>query len=264
MAEDRLGTDALRRGPRHRQVEAALRARLAAGVPPVGALLPREVDLAAELGVSRSVVRQALDALERDGLVQRRRHGGTRVLRAGPAPLIQDLAGVYGLAQGTLSVRVQSRVLALGLVPADSETARLGVDAAGRVLRAERLRLVDDGPLALEEVYLPATLAAVLGEAALAQGSLYAHLATLGWPAARAEEQVAAVALEGRAAGLLNQPLGAPALLVERLTFGPAGPIERRRTLYRADRYRLRARLAAEALLAAGPAAERGVEGGAG
>ena len=64
MAEDRSGTDALRREPRHRQVETALRARLAAGEPPIGALLPREVDLAAELGVSRSVVRQEWPALD--------------------------------------------------------------------------------------------------------------------------------------------------------------------------------------------------------
>jgi GntR family transcriptional regulator len=229
-------------------VEAELRARLATGRLPVGAVLPREVDLAAELGVSRSVVRQALGALERDGLVRRRRRGGTRVLRSAPAALVQELAGVYGLAQGDLAPRVHSRVLALALAPADAGSVVLGPDAAGCVLRVERVRLVDGAPLALEEIYLPAALVRVVNEAALAAGSLYAHLAAHGWPAHHAEEEVAAVALDGHAAGLLNQAPGAPALLVTRLTFGPAGPIERRHTLYRADRYRLRARLDAPAL----------------
>lgn len=239
-----------RRGPLHREVEHLLRERLTSQALPVGARLPREVDLAAELGVSRSVVRQALAALERDGLLQRRRHGGTVVLRTTPAPLVQELAGVYGLAQGDLAGRVQSRLLALGLAPVDAHTDLLDPTGTGQVLRAERLRLVDGAPLALEEVYLPARLAPNLNAAAFTGGSLYAHLARLGWLPTHADEEIGAVDLSARTAALLNQPAGAPALLVTRQTAGAAGPMEQRRTLYRGDRYRLRAALDAVALKA--------------
>ncbi|MFV0360192.1 FadR/GntR family transcriptional regulator [Tropicimonas sp.] len=48
--------------------------------------LPREVDIAANLGVSRPVLRRALEILKEEGLIESRRGSGTFVKRAGPLP----------------------------------------------------------------------------------------------------------------------------------------------------------------------------------
>ena len=68
--------------PLHRQLEAALRRLVHTGEVPPGASLPGELELAAELGMSRHTVRHALGVLAAEGLLrrQRGRGGGTRVL----------------------------------------------------------------------------------------------------------------------------------------------------------------------------------------
>ena len=45
-----------------------------------GDLLPHEAELATEFGCARSTVNRALQAIAEEGLVERRRRGGTRVV----------------------------------------------------------------------------------------------------------------------------------------------------------------------------------------
>ena len=60
----------------YRQIAEQLRGLIRAGEYPVGARLPPERDLAAQLGVSRPSVREALIALEVEGLVEVRMGSG--------------------------------------------------------------------------------------------------------------------------------------------------------------------------------------------
>ncbi len=55
--------------PLHKNVRAALAARIAGGELRPGDRLPAERDLTAEFGVNRSVIRQALAGLARDGMI---------------------------------------------------------------------------------------------------------------------------------------------------------------------------------------------------
>jgi DNA-binding FadR family transcriptional regulator len=61
---------------------AELIARVAAGAYPAGAMLPKEELLAAELDVSRGVVRECIRALEERGVVRVRHGRGATVLPA--------------------------------------------------------------------------------------------------------------------------------------------------------------------------------------
>ena len=65
--------------------------------------MPNEIDLAEQLGVSRSTVRAALGELQQAGMISRRRNAGTRVeslhsLR-GPGSYNQTLATIEDVAQ---------------------------------------------------------------------------------------------------------------------------------------------------------------------
>ncbi len=51
------------------------------GIWPVGELIPRENDLAAELRCSRPTISKAISRLEHSGIVERRKRTGTRVLK---------------------------------------------------------------------------------------------------------------------------------------------------------------------------------------
>ena len=63
----------------HRHAVDVLGKRIAGGELPAGATLPNETDLGGELGVSRTVVREAVKVLAAKGLVVTRPRTGTRV-----------------------------------------------------------------------------------------------------------------------------------------------------------------------------------------
>jgi DNA-binding FadR family transcriptional regulator len=77
----------------HRVVVDALGLRIVRGDLAAGQTLPPEADLSAELGVSRTVVREAIKVLAAKGLVESRPRVGTRALAVVEAIGRADPAG---------------------------------------------------------------------------------------------------------------------------------------------------------------------------
>lgn len=104
----------LRPSPLAEQAADHLRARIAGGEWPVGAKLPAETALAAELGVGRSTVREALRALSTAGLVRARQGAGVFVVSTTPD---EDWSATLRRAAVTdvYEVRVAVEVEAAGL-----------------------------------------------------------------------------------------------------------------------------------------------------
>jgi GntR family transcriptional regulator len=101
MTKAARGRDGL--GTRWAKVAKLLAQRITEGEYPVGTIIPNEVDLAQQIGVSRSTVRAALGELQQAGMISRRRNAGTRVesrqpLR-GPGSYNQTLATIEDVAQ---------------------------------------------------------------------------------------------------------------------------------------------------------------------
>ena len=63
--------------PKYAQIADIFRQRIARGIWAQGLRLPANEDLAAEFGVSRVTVRQAVDLLARDGIIEARQGRGT-------------------------------------------------------------------------------------------------------------------------------------------------------------------------------------------
>ena len=63
--------------PKYAQIADIFRQRIARGIWAQGLRLPANEDLAAEFGVSRVTIRQAVDLLARDGLIEARQGRGT-------------------------------------------------------------------------------------------------------------------------------------------------------------------------------------------
>lgn len=232
--------------PLHRQLESALRRLIHLGRVPPGATLPGELELAAELGMSRHTVRHSLGVLAAEGLVrrQRGRGGGTRVLDPATIdPVIErSLSNFYAFAWEVQARGADQRSFVLErktIRPATSELAeRLGAGPEVSVERVVRLRTADGEPLVLETAYLASRLTEGLDPQVLEQGSLYDALERLhGIRIVRARETIRPIALTRRAARLLGVAAGAPAFLVERHTFAEDGPIEWQESIIRGDRY---------------------------
>ncbi len=70
--------------PLWRQLADILRAQIESGELSAGRIMPSETTLSQEHGLARGTVVKALDALEREGLVERIQGRGTFVRRDGP------------------------------------------------------------------------------------------------------------------------------------------------------------------------------------
>jgi len=80
----------------YRQIADQVRALIRAGEFAVGSRLPAERDLAAKLGVSRPSVREALIALEVEGLVEVRMGSGVYVIESEPAASARRVESALG------------------------------------------------------------------------------------------------------------------------------------------------------------------------
>jgi GntR family transcriptional regulator, transcriptional repressor for pyruvate dehydrogenase complex len=82
-----LALTTLRRSPLVEQAIERLREQVTSGAWPIGTRLPSEAALAAELGVGRSTIREAIRALASTGMVESRQGAGTfvRAVAAGVA-----------------------------------------------------------------------------------------------------------------------------------------------------------------------------------
>jgi GntR family transcriptional regulator len=208
------------RQPKYLSIHRDLSDRITSGQWPAGHPLPAQQQLAAEFGVSVMTLRQALQLLADDGLVQTRHGAGTYVA----ARYAYDLGGLRSFA-ADLSAQdadITTELLAAGTVapPADV-AARLG--ASGRVLRLRRLRRAGGRPLIVQTSYLPAGLARVVSPEDLRRRGLYTILAEHGLAVARADETITPAALGQRDARDLSRPRSSPALLSHRVSFTAAG-----------------------------------------
>lgn len=227
--------------PRYHQIARTLRERIAASGQAPGERLDNQRSLAREFGVTLMTLRQALDLLERDGLIARRHGLGTFVAR--PA-IDYDILHLRALA-GDLSALgedVATRFLRSHFAVADRRVAdALGLAPPAQVFVLERLRLVDGEPVSFQASYLPAALGVEVSRADLAVTPLRQVLTfKLGIEITAARETVSAVPLDRRAARELDCRPGLAAFRSDRVSVGLDGtPIVYDRVFIPGDRFRI-------------------------
>jgi GntR family transcriptional regulator len=229
-------------GPLHVRLEHALRDLISSGEVRPGAMVPGELELAAELKVSRHTIRHALGVLTTEGLLRRQRGRGTTVVGPGaPRVFERSLSQFYAFAwevQARGAVQ-RSFVLERASLPADADlAARLELQPGTLLERLVRLRTADDEPLVLETAYLPHALMRHVDDATLERGAIYDTLEKLHKVhITRAHEVIAPVVIRRQMARLLGIAAGSAGFRVERTTWSTTGPIEWQVSIVRGDRY---------------------------
>jgi GntR family transcriptional regulator len=238
VARLNLALDAASSTPIYLQVAQELQHWLRGDDARAGTALPSERELAAQLGVSRVTVRQALALLTTQGWLERRRGSGTFILPRriehplGSLTSFSDDMRARGLSPG-------AQVLDFSLNQATPQEAMtLGLGASSRVYRIRRLRTADGQPLAVESSVLPEERVGTVSAAQLTDHSLYALLDRLKLRPVRALRHLRAVNASPEDAALLNIRPGAALLMTERVSWTASGtPIEMASAHYRGDRY---------------------------
>jgi GntR family transcriptional regulator len=231
--------------PHYRQIELALRARLATMRP--GERLPSDTDLCREFGVSRMTARNAMQRLAEDGLVQRLPGLGTFAI-APPAHRYADRLMAFSHEMERQGRTPRSRLLAREVRPAtDAEAMALGVRSADPVVLLRRLRTADGVPIAIETAVLVLRTADVVMAADLEGGSLHEALARAGLHLRRGKATISAEAATPDDARLLGLEEGTPLLVERRVIADIHGrAVEATESRYPGDRYALDVRFDVE------------------
>jgi GntR family transcriptional regulator len=136
-------------------VRVELSERIASDELTVGTRLPSEPKLAAELGVSRATVRDALRALEQEGLVRRVQGSGTYVAHPRvPNSLDMNFGVTAAIRQGGMEPGVEQARHWVEPAAA-SEAERLALGPGEDVLVIDRVRTADGRPVVLSRDVLP-------------------------------------------------------------------------------------------------------------
>ena len=224
---------------------AQLAEALRRGVYPPSSRLPGERDLAAQLGVSRSTLRQALGRLADEGQLQRSSQRGWFVPQrvVGEPPSILQSFSEMARARG---LRATSHILRQELRPATlDEAERLRIAPTARVVEVHRLRGLDAVPVCVDDSVLVGARVEGLVDADLENRSLYEALEALcDIRVARSSYSVQAKAADADAAALLEVAAGSPVLVGDEVTYDSAEvPVLISTTTYRGDAYRFQADL---------------------
>lgn len=228
--------------PLYEMVDSLIRKRLVENVWAPGAMLPSEMQLAKELGVSQGTVRRALDALVAEGLLNRRQGLGTFVSEMQDRRSLFLFFNMVG-EDGRQEMPAARLVSVEGGAATDDEARRLDLNPGDPVRRLLRVRLFRQTPTIVERVVASGVLLPGLGEAAPVPDHLFRfYEMTYGVTVVRAEESVKAVAATAEEAGFLGLVEGAPLLEIDRTAYALQGrPVEWRisRCDTRAHRYRI-------------------------
>ena len=214
--------------PIYVQIAEQLMQRMEAGDLKPGQRLPTEPELMGSHGVSRSTVRAALAILEDKGILSRRSGKGTFVSQP---QLKQDLSHLTSfpeaMAEQGLAVRLQPVSWGIFLPP-ENVRKQLGLDKGAKVLRIDKVHLLDDEPVATDSLSMPAWIAERVEVERLLTTSTYTVLEDeAGLQLGAASQQVSATTASADVARLLNIRPRDPVLLIERVAYTLSGiPVE--------------------------------------
>lgn len=199
-----------------------------------GDLIPSERELSAGLGISRNVLRRAINTLEADGFLVTRHGHGTSV----PSDHRKSTNSSFGFSEemARRGFTVTTRVIRAEVrFPTPTESVNLGIGPADELIDLARVRLADEEPVALELALIPAW---ALPNGYDAAASLYVTMEGHGTRPARLLQEIGAVAADANIARELGVSLASPMLRITRKGFGADNAVVEFTTSYfRNDRY---------------------------
>lgn len=199
-----------------------IRARILNRTYEPGDKLPRDEDIAIELGCARTTVHRAMQDLSLAGLVERKRKGGTHV-RTDPVT-----RATFDIPITRREVEQRGAKYNYQLISRDLEEtpieimARFGIQRPALMLHVKALHLAENRPYILEDRWIDTTSTPEILNVDLTRESANEWLVRQK-PYSRIEVRFSAMNAEGETAKHLSTPVGSALFVIERTTWiGPA------------------------------------------
>lgn len=222
------------RGLKHVQVREYVRSLVTGSAP--GSPAPSERELVQHFGVARMTVRQAMDALVVEGLLERIPGRGTFVAR--PRRVASRITG-YTEDMTRRGMLAESQTLLARREQAGPGVARaLALTEGDAVIHWRRLRRADGVPMCIEDAYLNEVLLPGFLQSGMPT-SLYDSLEARGLRPTWAEDSINADRATAEEATLLEIDPTGVVLRHSRRAVSGEKVVEVSRSVYRADRYTL-------------------------
>jgi DNA-binding GntR family transcriptional regulator len=215
--------------PRYQQLAEELRGGILRGTHGDPSQFPTESELCERYGVSRFTVREALRALQMEGLIHRRRGSGTFIQPASArgGALHQPLSNLDEILQYAQDSRFHFTALGMAVLPRQL-AVQIGVAPGGRWYRFHglRTRAGQSRPIATTEAYVHRDLEAAARRVEPAGATIFRQLERLAdIRIMRATQDIQAVAATRRIAAELGVAPGSPCLKILRCYLDARGRI---------------------------------------
>ncbi|WP_209508294.1 MULTISPECIES: GntR family transcriptional regulator [unclassified Ruegeria] len=198
--------------------------RIQTRIWPQGSLLPTELELAAEFGCARATVNRALRELADQGIVTRKRKGGTRVVTT---PVKQARLPIAVVRQTIEDMNAEYRYALVSRTLIDCPAwlqAKLGLPEGTQILHLRCMHHADNRPFQYEERWInTAAVPHVMDEDFLSTGPNEWLLAEV--PFSNAEIAFSAIPATGPLQDFLSVPPGTPLFQLERTTWFRNTPV---------------------------------------
>ena len=222
--------------PLHVQVEDLMRRLIALPEYSNGNFLPKEVELANSLGVSRNTIRQATNKLEYEGLLIRKKGVGTKLA---PQMMSTNLSMWYSFTKEMESrgIKTANLFVELETVEANDKIAHFfNIQPKTHVVKLSKLKGVEDDPIVYFESYFHPRINLTANDNL--NQPLYQLLKDkYSILVVRSAEHISA-RMAGSKAGMLKTGKTDPILFRERFVYDPGDrPIEYNVGYYRSDKF---------------------------
>lgn len=204
--------------PLHQQIAEFLIRDIAAGRLVDGAKLPTEREMAAGLGIAVGTLRKALAALEGKGLLERVQGSGNYIRARAE---VESVYAFFRLELPEGGGLPTAEVLSVALLAKPADLPEFGRSAQAHRIR--RLRRVSGVAAAVEEIWLDASYAERIAAEDLSESLYLFYRDRLGLWVQRAEDRIGLGRVPGWAPEGFGLAPGAPAPLVERVSWARDG-----------------------------------------
>lgn len=222
--------------PLHIQVEELLRKLIDQPEYQDGAFLPKEVELANRLGVSRNTIRQATNKLEYEGLLTRKKGVGTKVAQKHLSTSLNDWHS-FTKEMSKRGIITSNLLLKLERVKADEKIAGFfNIPLHTEVCKLSKLKGVEGEPIVYFESYFHPRI--ILTKDDDLNRPLYQLLSEkFGIVVVKSSEHISAL-VAGPVANKLQVDTKSPVLFRERFVYDPGDrPVEYNIGFYRSDKF---------------------------
>lgn len=225
--------------PRHAQVASYVRDKITANEWSAGHRLPSETELMELFGVSRTVVRQAMQTLETEGLIWRASGKGSFVNEPAAA-FFKGTPIASGDDLMEISRRNQLRTIERAEIPADASIAEaLHIKVGDLVTLRVGVRSYNGRPFAYQREHAPVAIGRPVLELEQVDSFLENFRLTTGIELVELEQSSSAVKADEEIARHLELNVGDPVLQIEWTGIAAdRTPVLFARSRYRSDRYR--------------------------